>query len=555
MRAPGLRWLLAMWGLCCMARCLAEPARPLEPIKLRHADAVIETASPALYDGRDVFVPLDVARALRCTVTVLDREESAIIGVPDGHRKEVALTRLRRVPMIPLASLAPILSLRFSVQDGECELVPIAPSSVAAKPVKPAKTASSVKPWVQTDPPGAQPGVQQPPPKSSSGTSSDRQSVQRTGAGPSGVQSPETVEGAGQLGTPPTQQSVATPVDPPPATVTAPIKAGVDRGPIRIREVVCEAVDPAQARVVIVADGPLRPTVRMAGAASELTVDLPGTILDSPVTEWTFANPLVASARAATTGAPGVTRIVFALRRLVTFRDRVLPPDSMEVVLRLPKLVGRRFDEMRIVLDPGHGGPAATGCSAMVNGRRIYEKDLNLQIARLAYERLRKAGLDVSLTRTTDVAVSLSDRPMQANNKLADVFVSIHVDDAPGNSRASGPTAYYHGSDVEGRALGLALVEGVARAGDLPSRGSRSDLSRFTTGMAVLRRAEMPAVLIEIAYISNPSDRAKLISPEFQAAVAGAIADGIRRYVEGRLPADAGTPSAETVGAQEPEGL
>ena len=561
MRVPGVMYLLLMVWMGAGVRGGAEPARAIEPLKLRIAGKTIDLPMPALYDGREVYLPLDAARAMQCKVVMPDKEDYAIIASPHGVRREIGLARLCRAPMIPLTSLTPLLGIQFSVSQGYCDIRYLTPQRATAPPAEHREPARSARPT-----PAAAGG----PTKTGGGAGAQTVLTQ-----PGGVQSadpvePDTTAGAASLpgrgGGPATPVAgarsggdrsaapVVAPLDDTPAAAPTPPKRGSERTASWLVDVVCEAIDPAQTRLLLVAEGPIKPSVRMTASLGELTVDLPGTAVASSQTEWTFANPLVAGARVVSGPMAGVTRVIFTLRRLVTYRDRPAPPDGHEILVRLPKLVGRRFEEMRIMVDPGHGGPSATGCSAMVGGRRIYEKDLNLAIARKVVDRLRSSGLSVSMTRSSDAAVSLSERPALANAMPADVFVSIHVDDAPGNSRASGPTAYYHASDENSRALGLSIVEGVAAAGGLPSRGARSDLSRFRTGMAVLKRAEMSAVLIEVAYISNPGDRAKLITAEFQAKVAAAIADGIRRYVEGRLPAAVPESGADQAAVQEPEG-
>jgi N-acetylmuramoyl-L-alanine amidase len=537
--------------LCGMAVCRAESVRPLQPVKLHVEGGSIDLPAPALYDGREVYVPLEAARALKCKVVMPEKEDYAVVASPKGHRREIALARPRKAPMIPLSLLAPILDMRFTVTGDVCELLPTAVPTTPKAALTRQQPSSSVPPPVQPQPSSTAAGTAAARDQSAPAL---RQAQRPPSA--AGVQTPERLEGDTQPQSGPATAAVAAPADEGPAIVPPPTKVGDVRLPSVLRDIVCEAVDPAQTRLVLVAEGTLRPTVRMSNNMAEMAVDLPGTVPGSPQQVWVFDNPLVRGARVtAASSATGVTRVVFELGRLVTYRDRALPPDGHEIVVRLPKLVGRRFEEMRVVIDPGHGGPSATGCSAMVNGRRIYEKDINLAIAQQVRARLERAGLNVLMTRTGDTAVSLSERPALANRELADVFVSIHVDDAPGNSRASGPTAYYHGTDQEGRALGLSIVQCVAAAGGLISRGARSDMSRFRTGMAVLKRAEMPAVLVEVAYISNPSDRAKLISGDFQGEVAGAIAEGIRRYVEGRLPALAPKSAVPEVVPQTPERL
>ncbi len=537
------------------------------------------------YDGKELFVPLDVVRALKGSVAVSPKQDSGEVRGASGAVREVALTRLGGVLMVALDDVAGMLDVTYTVRGDICDLrterlpLPSPPKSEGSTKPTSSETRSQAAPPQRADgnakPAGAKrearssepdsgrrPGgarkasgpkaaateltrpekTGEAPERAASRSESAERSPDAKGkteieAGATGaVQTPDPVEGAPSR----------------PAAQQPPVRTGErDRGiasrgtttrstgapSTHIRDIVCEAVDPDQARLRVLADSSIAPRVAMAKGEPMLVVDIPNAVLETMTTEWAFGHPLVVGVRAISEAAPGLTRLLVKLSRLVTYRVRPDMPDGFEIALRLPRLAGRRLEEMTVVIDPGHGGPAATGCSAMHEGRRVYEKALTLSMARKVYDRLRAMGINVIMTRTDDSAVSLAARPELANNNLADLFVSIHVDDAPGNPNASGTTVYYHGSDENSRALAYVLAQTVSMAGGLPNRGARSDMERFVTGMAVLRRAEMPAVLVEVAYISNARDRAKLVRPDFQDMVARAIAEGIRAYVEARLPA------------------
>jgi N-acetylmuramoyl-L-alanine amidase len=227
-----------------------------------------------------------------------------------------------------------------------------------------------------------------------------------------------------------------------------------------------------------------------------------------------------------------------------------------------PKLPSEPQPAVRtVVIDPGHGGenPGARGPGGSL------EKDIALAIARrLRVELVNARGLQVFLTRDKDVDLELDDRTAIANNYKADLFVSIHANASRARG-AKGSEVYflsYQASDDESRRT--ALLEGAAEP--LPQASAGSDLALILWDMAqaehleessalasriqeelavvtgsegrgvkqapfrVLVGAAMPAVLVEVAFISNPDEEKLLASDEYQAKVASSLARGIERY-------------------------
>lgn len=175
---------------------------------------------------------------------------------------------------------------------------------------------------------------------------------------------------------------------------------------------------------------------------------------------------------------------------------------------------------MKIVIDPGHGGkdPGAVGPSG------IKEANVNLQVALKVAEKLQRAGLSVKLTRTTDVFVDLQPRCDIANSWGADYFVSIHCN-AAGTPEARGTETYCYKLGGKGEVLAKSIqAELIAATGRL-NRGVK------TANYYVLRRTNMPAVLTELAFISNPEEERLLSNPEFQEKCALAIARGIGKVI------------------------
>jgi N-acetylmuramoyl-L-alanine amidase len=173
-----------------------------------------------------------------------------------------------------------------------------------------------------------------------------------------------------------------------------------------------------------------------------------------------------------------------------------------------------------VVIDPGHGGrdPGAISCL----GSR--EKDIVLRVSKLLAAELRRANVDVRLTRTTDRYLELEDRPAVANRCGAHLFISVHADSAR-NRRATGFTAYVSRSaDAGSLAAADAIGRGIAAAG-VPSRGIRR------ADFRVLVYADSPAVLVELGYLSNRWEAVRLNHGDYQQRLARALARGVTEYL------------------------
>jgi len=174
-----------------------------------------------------------------------------------------------------------------------------------------------------------------------------------------------------------------------------------------------------------------------------------------------------------------------------------------------------------VVIDPGHGGkdPGATSVLG------YYEKGVNLAVALDVARLLEQRGLRVTMTRTDDYYVELEDRAAIANNIDADLFVSIHADSFPKNTRR-GFTIY------------------IANAASSSSRRAASAIARSMSGTGlnsfgvqranyhVLTATRGPAVLVELGYLSNRREAALLRSASFQNRLAHAVAEGICDYFD-----------------------
>ena len=219
-----------------------------------------------------------------------------------------------------------------------------------------------------------------------------------------------------------------------------------------------------------------------------------------------------------------------------------------------------------IVIDPGHGG-VETGATGPTG---LQEKSVTLDLARRLKERLRRDDrITPVMTRDDDRLIGLDERTAIANHNRADLFVSIHLNAAPRNS-ASGAETYFlsnEATDDEARTL-AALENGFGGAKEPPSGGTDRNLDLVLWDLAqnqylaessllaervqfhlnqltgtrdrgvrqapfrVLMGATMPAILVEVGFISNPKEEERFRSMEYRDRVVEAIEAAVREFLD-----------------------
>jgi N-acetylmuramoyl-L-alanine amidase len=193
-------------------------------------------------------------------------------------------------------------------------------------------------------------------------------------------------------------------------------------------------------------------------------------------------------------------------------------PPSAEGLPQVPR------GQFRVVIDPGHGGPdpGAVGIGGLRETDVVL--DVSLQVARL----LQARGVQVLLTRTSEVDVDLPPRVALANSSGADVFVSLHANalsmDRPDVNGIE--TFYFAG----GRSQSLAQAiqqQLMAISPGTPDRGARP--GRFF----VIRRTVMPSALAEMGFVTGEVDSPRLADPAYRRRLAQAVAAGILTYLGG----------------------
>ena len=238
-----------------------------------------------------------------------------------------------------------------------------------------------------------------------------------------------------------------------------------------------------------------------------------------------------------------------------------IPLDPPEPGLPKPRIFGRA-DRPLVVIDAGHGGHDP-GAISPTGGVR--EKDVTLAVAKAIRDELLRGGrVRVALTRDDDRFLILQERSEIARGLKADLFISVHAD-AAAVTEASGATVYTLSEVASDRkAAQLAarenkadIINGVNLSGeksdissiliDLAQRETMNASARFAAllrregtmiafrndyhrmaGFAVLKSPDTPAILLEVGYITNPEDVARITSPDGKSA----IATGIRRAVD-----------------------
>ena len=177
----------------------------------------------------------------------------------------------------------------------------------------------------------------------------------------------------------------------------------------------------------------------------------------------------------------------------------------------------------KVFIDAGHGG---TDPGALGYGYR--ESDLNLQVAKKVESKLKSKGIDVKMSRSSDIFYSLSERAEMANDYGADAFVSIHQNSAKDKS-ANGIETYYNRNKEEDKPLSNDIQTQVISQTGANNRGVKN--AEFT----VLVKSKMISALVECGFITNELEVKKLSDSSYQDKLATGIANGIEEYLKSNV--------------------
>ncbi|SFR59081.1 N-acetylmuramoyl-L-alanine amidase [Thiomicrospira sp. ALE5] len=261
--------------------------------------------------------------------------------------------------------------------------------------------------------------------------------------------------------------------------------------------------------------------------------------------------------------APSVARQVKADENQVAQPVPVATQPAVRESLQHHNRVGREFV---VAIDPGHGGNDV----GAIGPTGVFEKDVVLAISKLLKDEIdRLPGMRAVLTRDRDVYVSLDERARIARRHQADLFVSVHAD-AYTSPQPRGGSVYVLSQRGASSAMARAMAERENEALGIVTLAGRnedvafvlSDLSRESSlqasrklgsqvlssmsggglhlhkstvqaaNFAVLRSIDMPSILVEAAFISNPEDERLLVNPRFQRQFARSLADGLQTFVK-----------------------
>ncbi len=243
--------------------------------------------------------------------------------------------------------------------------------------------------------------------------------------------------------------------------------------------------------------------------------------------------------------APGVLAAAGSPVRIVVSGARNGAP--AQVAATAP--VAAPVRQLVVVIDPGHQsrsdqslepvGPGSTSKKAKVSGgatgvaTKVAEYEIALQISTNLAARLRKAGVKVVMTRTTnDVNLSNVERAAIANRAKADLFVRIHANSSPDPKRAGMSTLYPAANRwAKKHSLVSKRAAMKVQAAALASTGAADDGVEPRGDLAGFNYAKVPSVLVECGFLSNPVEDRLLASPHYQDKIAQGIADGVLAYL------------------------
>jgi N-acetylmuramoyl-L-alanine amidase len=305
-----------------------------------------------------------------------------------------------------------------------------------------------------------------------------------------------------------------------------------------------------QNRLMFMTDEGVQPKALLIGNPTRLVIDLPGIMLERSTVDQ-LVGGAIRSVRVGQVD-DNTTRLVVELNpgytlnpQRVQFRgiasnqwivqlpmpERVAQlPNSVSPSLEIPvpspansnpSVSYPRVPKGRLVvmIDPGHGGKD----SGAVGIGGLQEKDIILPISQRVAAILERQGIHAILTRTSDYFVDLAPRVEMAKQDHADLFVSIHANSIDNRPDVNGLETYYFDS---GNRLAQTIHNSILQSLDIKDRGVRR--ARFY----VLRNNPMPAVLVEVGFVTGVQDAPRLSTANYEDQMAQAIANGILQYIQ-----------------------
>lgn len=196
-------------------------------------------------------------------------------------------------------------------------------------------------------------------------------------------------------------------------------------------------------------------------------------------------------------------------------------------------VVNQMDSQHLVVLDAGHGGYDP----GTITPQGVYEKEINLQMAKRVQEMLKPSGINVLLTRDEDEdyvpegtrgkqtmkQADLNYRISMATQAKADAFISLHLN-ATVTGLNSGAETFYHFQSEEGQRLAEAIQQELVKVPEMNRRIAKPG------DFYIIKNTPMPAVIVELGYLSNTKEQKKLQQAWYQDQLARAVAKGIANY-------------------------
>lgn len=223
----------------------------------------------------------------------------------------------------------------------------------------------------------------------------------------------------------------------------------------------------------------------------------------------------------------GNTKVIIQFKRSIEHTVLSNTIDN-KIMVKVKRDSNLKPSDRVIVVDAGHGGTDSGANSP----NKVKEKDVNLQISLKTEIALKDAGYNVLMTRDTDKTLGLYERPALANNKFADLFISIHANsttnkDVHGIEVLYAPAAAGSEKEEGQQILTKAIMDELLKATGAKKRGI---IQR--PKLVVIRESKMPAVLIEVGFLSNANEEKLITDDDYQNKIVGAILRGIETYFE-----------------------
>lgn len=256
-----------------------------------------------------------------------------------------------------------------------------------------------------------------------------------------------------------------------------------------------------------------------------MDIDIPSNAIDLDNNNLLVEDPLIETIKINSTSSN--TNIKIHFRRDIEY-TQLSGGSTSKIKLEYRRNSNIKPSDRIIVLDPGHGGTDP----GTVSKNKTREKDVVFNVTKKLEAELRSKGYNVIMTRDTDVKIDLRERPAIANRNYADIFISIHANSAD-TASANGIELLYAPSTKgsvkqEGQLLmNKFILDELIKATGATNRGLKE-----RPNLVVLRESKMPATLIEIGFLSNPTEEKLITDSSYQDKIVLAISRGIEKYFQ-----------------------